>query len=351
MTQQTTPAPTTSEHSVGHQLPPPAQMMQLVTGYWVSQAVGVTARLGVADALADGPRSSEELAAAVGADASALYRVLRMLSSIGVFAEVSPGRFGLTPLGETLRSGVPGSMRDFAVAETAYGHWQPWGRMIDSVRTGRSSARETLGIELWEWYSQNPDEAEYFSGAMGNLSEIASSEAVRVYDFSKARRIVDVGGAHGVLLSAALKSNPSARGVLFDLPHVIATARDAVEASGVADRVELVGGDFLREVPAGDLHLVKQILHDWDDEHVVRILANCQKALPAGAPLLIVEMLIPEDNSPSPAQPMDLNMLVMLNGRERTTKEYANLLETTGFRLERVIPTHTPFYVIEAVRV
>jgi hypothetical protein len=131
---------------------------------------------------------------------------------------------------------------------------------------------------------------------------------------------------------------------------VIATAGEAVEANGIADRVELVGGDFLREVPRGDLHLLKQIIHDWDDEHVTRILANCQKALPSGAPLLIVEMLIPEDNSPSPAQPMDLNMLVMLNGRERTTKEYANLLERTGFRLERVIPTHTPFYVIEAIR-
>jgi O-methyltransferase/methyltransferase family protein len=350
MAQLTTIEPTIPAQLTAHQLPPPAVMMQLVTGYWISQAVGVTARLGVADELANGARSSAELAAAVGADASALYRVLRTLSSIGVFAEVSPGRFGLTPLGETLRSGVPGSMRDFAVAETAYGHWQPWGRMIDSVRTGRSSARETLGIELWEWYSQNPDEAEYFSAAMGNLSEVASSEVVRVYDFSKASKIVDVGGAHGVLLAAALKSNPSAGGVLFDLPHVIATARDGVRANGIADRVELVGGDFLREVPAGDLHLLKQILHDWDDEHAVQILANCQKTLPPGAPLLLVEMLIPEDNSPSPAQPMDLNMLVMLSGRERTTKEYADLLDATGFRLEQVIPTHTPFYVIEAIR-
>jgi len=350
MAQRTTLEPTTPGQSSAHQLPPPAVMMQLVTGYWVSQAVGVTARLGVADQLADGPRSSEELAAAVGANPSALYRVVRMLSSIGVFAEVAPGRFGLTPLGETLRSEVPGSMRDFAIAETAYGHWQPWGRMIDSVRTGQRSTRETLGIELWEWYSQNPDEAEYFSAAMGNLSQIASSEVVRVYDCSKAEKIVDVGGAHGVLLSAILKSNPRASGILFDLPHVIATASDVVATTGVGDRVELVGGDFLREVPAGDLHLLKQIIHDWDDEHAARILANCQKALPSGAPLLIVEMLIPEDNSPSPAQPMDLNMLVMLSGRERTTKEYADLLEATGFRLEKVIPTHTPFYVIEAIR-
>lgn len=350
MAQLTASEPTTPEQPTTHQLPPPAVMMQLVTGYWISQAVGVTARLGVADELVDGPRSSAELAVAVGADPAALYRVLRTLSSIGVFAEVSPGHFGLTPLGETLRSGVPGSMRDFAVAETAYGHWQPWGRMIDSVRTGRSTSRETLGIELWEWYSQNPNEAEYFSAAMGNLSEIASSEVVRVYDFSKARKIVDVGGAHGVLLSAILKSNPGARGVLFDLPHVIATAREAVEANGLADRVDLVGGDFLREVPRGDLHLLKQIIHDWDDEHAVRILASCQKSLPPGAPLLLVEMLIPEDNSPSPAQPMDLNMLVMLSGRERTTQEYSDLLEATGFHLERVIPTHTPFYVIEAIR-
>jgi hypothetical protein len=345
------PISQTTTQPTAHALPPPAVMMQLVTGYWVSQAIGVTAQLGIADALAAGPKTSNALAAAVGADPSALSRVLRMLASIGVFAQVSPGRFGLTPLGETLRSDAPGSLRDFAIAETAFGHWQPWGRLIDSVRTGQRATRETLGREIWDWYAQHPDEAAYFNAAMGNVSAIAASEVIRVYDFSKARTVVDVGGAHGVLLAAVLKSNPRARGILFDLPHVIATAQGAIEAEGLANRCELVSGDFFQEVPTGgDLHLLKSVIHDWDDERATRLLAHCHQALAPRSPLLIVEMLIPDDNAPSPAQPMDLNMLVMLPGRERTTQEYAHLLQTTGFRLERVIPTHSPFVVIEAIR-
>jgi len=211
-------------------------MLRMITGYWVSQAVGVAARLGVADQLTSGPRSSADLARAVGAQPQALHRVLRMLASIGVFSQPDPGVFALTPLGETLRSDTPGSLRFFAIAETAFGHWAPWGRLLDSVKTGAPMARETLGGELWEWYGQNAEEAEFFSAAMGNLSALAASELMRVYDCTTARTIADVGGAHGVLLAAALRANPNARGILFDLPHVIATAADSLEGQGVADR-------------------------------------------------------------------------------------------------------------------
>jgi SAM-dependent methyltransferase len=331
---------------------PPSAMMGLITGYWVSQAVGVVALLGVADELVGGQRGSDEIARAVGADREALYRVLRLLASLGVFAEDPPGSFALTPLGETLRSDAPGSVRNFAITETAPGHWLPWGRLNDSVRSGQPMARQALGMELFEWYAQNPEEAAYFNAAMGNLSALAAGELVRVYDFSAVRTVADVGGAHGVLLTAVLRANPAARGILFDLPHVIETAGSAIAAAGLSDRCELVSGDFFEAVPEGaDLHLLKQIVHDWNDERAAQLLQNCHRALAPAGKLLLVEMLIPADNRPTPAQAMDLNMLVLLGGQERTEEQFELLFNAAGFRLERVIPTHSPFSVIEATRV
>lgn len=332
-------------------VPPSAAMMGLITGYWVSQAIGVVAQLGVADQISAGPRASDELASAVGAETQALYRVLRLLASLGVFEEVAPRTFGLTALGETLRSDAPDSVRNFAITETAPGHWLPWGRLDESVRTGQAMTYQTLGMGLFDWYAQNPDEASYFNAAMGNLSALAAGELVRVYDFSSVRTVADVGGAHGVLLAAILGANPTACGILFDLPHVIATAGDAMTAQGLSERCELVSGDFFEAVTEGaDLHLLKQIIHDWDDEQATRLLRNCHRALAPNGKLLLVEMVIPPDNQPSPAQAMDLNMLVVAGGRERTEDEYRGLLQGAGFRLERVIPTHSPFSVIEATR-
>lgn len=333
------------------EVPPPAAMMGLVTGYWISQAVGAVARLGVADRLVEAPRDSDDIARDVGADPQALYRVLRLLASVGVFAEVGPRRFGLTPLGETLRSDVPGSVRDFAITETAPGHWLPWGRFAESVQSGRPMAREALGMELFDWFAQNPEEASVFSAAMGNLSALAAGELVRVYDFSRTRTVADVGGAHGVMLAAILRANPTARGILFDMPHVIATANDAIEAQNLSSRVDLRSGDFFDVVPQGaDVHLLKQILHDWDDERATRLLRNCHRALAPDGKLLIIEMVVPLDGMPSPAKAMDLNMLVLLGGRERTEHEFRELLVAAGFRLDRVIQTHSPFSVIEATR-
>jgi len=340
------------ESESGHTVPPPAAMMSLITGYWVSQAIGVVARLGVADQLGEHPRGSDELGRAVGADPHALYRVLRLLASLGVFAEVMPGSFALTPLGETLRSDSPNSVRNFAITETAPGHWLPWGRLYDSVRTGQATARQALGMELFEWYAQNAEEAGYFNAAMSNLSSLAASELVRVYDFSSVRTVADVGGGHGILLMAVLRANPTARGILFDLPHVIATAGSAIAAAGLQDRCQLVSGDFFETVPEGaDLHLLKQIVHDWNDERATRLLQNCHRALAPEGKLLLVEMVIPADNRPSPAQAMDLNMLVILGGQERTKEQFGRLLQAAEFRLDRIIPTHSPFNVIEATRI
>lgn len=329
----------------------PEVMLQLISGYWVSQALGVVARLGVPDQLATGPRSVTELAQAVGAQPAALERVLRLLASIGVLAEPQAGCYALTPLGATLRADVPGSVRDFAIAETAPGHWLPWGRLLESVRQGEPQPRAALGMELWDWYGQHPEEATSFSRAMGNLSALAAQELLRVYDFSAAHTLVDVGGAYGELLTTVLEAHPALHGVLLDLPHVVAQAETAIAARGVRQRCRLVGGDFFAEVPAGgDVQLLKQVLHDWDDEHAVQLLQQCERALAPGGTLLAVEMVLPADNRPSAVQAMDLNMLVMLGGRERTADEYAALFSAAGFELKSVTPTHSPFCVLEAVR-
>jgi hypothetical protein len=326
-------------------------MLQIITGYWISQAVGSAARLGVSDQLADGPRKSSEVATAVGADPVNLFRLMRMLASIGVFTMDTEERFALTPLGDTLRSGVPGSLRDFAVAETSPGHWLPWGRMYEAIKTGKPMCNPALGMELFDWYSQNPEEGEYFNGAMGNLSAAVSGEVTRIYDFANVQKVVDVGGSHGILLGAILKANPRVRGILFDLPHVTATARESLDTQGIGERCEVVTGNFFESVPPGaDLHVLKQIIHDWSDSECTTILKSCHQALNPNGKLLLVEMVIPPDNSPSMAQAMDLNMLVLLTGRERTESEYRTLLAAGGFKLERVIPTHSPFSVIEALR-
>ena len=332
--------------------PNPTQvMMQLITGYWMSQAVGVAAHLGIADAVASGSRTSNELGKAVGADPSSVYRLMRLLASIGVFEQQSDDCFALNPLGETLLSVGAGSVRNFAITETAPGHWLPWGRLVDSVRTGQPMARETLGMELFDWYAQNPDEAGFFTAAMGNLSALAAGELVRVYDFSTAQKVIDVGGAHGILLEAVLLANPAAQGILYELPHVIATAGENLDPR-VGARCELVSGDFFKSVPTGgDVHLLKQIIHDWDKVRAARVLANCHDALAPAGKLLLIEMVVPADNRPDFAQAMDLNMLAILGGRERTEAEYRALLEASGFKLERVIATHSPFSVIEALRV
>jgi SAM-dependent methyltransferase len=213
-------------------------------------------------------------------------------------------------------------------------------------------ARQTLGMELFDWYAQNPGEAEYFNAAMGNLSTLVASELVRVYDFSSVHTVADIGGAHGVLLTAVLRANPAAQGVLFDLPHVIATAGDTIAAAGVQDRCQLVSGDFFEAVPKGaDLHLLKQIVHDWNDEQATRLLQNCHRALAPAGKLLLVEMVIPSDNLPSPAQAMDLNMLVILGGQERTKEQFERLFQVAGFKLDRIIPTRSPFNVVEASRI
>lgn len=325
-------------------------MFQMITAFWTSQAIGVVARLGVADELARGPRPVDELARAVDASPDALHRVLRMLAMVGVFSETAPRTFALTALGETLRSDVPASMRPMAAFQTMPGHWLPWGRLFDAVRTGESVARIALGEEIYAWYAEHPEEAVFFNAGMSSLSTVAAAELLRVYPFRDGSTIADVGGGHGRLLAAVLRSLPKARGTLLDVREVIETARSEIERAGIADRCNLVAGDFFESVPEGaDVHLLKHVVHNWEDEPAVRLLRNCARALTPGGKVVIVEFVLPRDNRPSGAQPMDLNMLVF-GGRERSEDDYERILSEAGLRLERVIPTHGPFSVIEAGR-
>lgn len=329
--------------------PPPQALLQIMMGAWVSQAIGTLARLRLADRLAGGPRSAAAVAEESKLDPDAVHRLLRAAAMVGVTIETAPRTYALTPVGELLRSDVPGSMRALLDAETAPGHWLPWGRLDECIQRGGSVAAETLGMDVWSYYAKNASEGLAFSEGMTGLSMMALGAIGAVWQPPEARRVVDVGGAHGAFLASVLKQRQGARGVLFDLPHVVDGATPALRAAGVSERVELVSGDFLKEVPSGgDLYLLKHIVHDWDDATVRVILGHVRRGIAADGTLVVVEMLLPEDGSPSPAVLLDLNMLVMLPGRERTATEMRALLASAGFEVTRVVPTPSPFSLIEA---
>lgn len=330
--------------------PPHAVVLQMLTGMWVAQIVSAFAQLGIADHIESGNSSARELAAACGADSGALVRLLRAAATLGLVSETAE-RFSLTPVGATLSASAPRSVRDFVIAETAPGHWLPWGRLADAVRAGGSMARQTLGRDPWEYYAANPEEGRCFARAMSNLSAIAADDVARVYDAGDARVIVDVGGSEGVLLRGLLARAGKARGIVFDRADVIEGARAAVASSGMQDRIDLVSGDFFGEVPGGgDIYLLKSILHDWPDDKCEEIVRSVHRAAPPRSRLVVVEMLLPDTPQPSPVTLMDMNMLVMLGGRERTAAEYTALLARCGYAVERVIPTAGMFSVIDAVR-
>lgn len=326
-------------------------MMQMWLDMCRTLAVAAAARLGIADVLAtSSPQEGAALARAVGADTTALTRLLRTLVSLGILAQPHPHTYALTSLGAVLRSDHPDSMRDLLIAVTDMPHVQAWGKLHESVSSGQPSVPALFGMPIFAYYAAHPDERASFSRAMGNLSGLAAQGTVHHYDFSHARHIVDVGGAHGDLLLHILHANPHVRGTVFDLPQVADAARQAITAQGYAGRCEALGGDFFEAVPpGGDVYVLKLILHDWPDTEVGRILHNCRAVMPPHGTLLVIEMVIPDDNHLSPAHLSDLNMLVMTGGQERTAQEYGALLAQAGFRLTRLIPTGSPYDVLEAV--
>jgi len=330
----------------------PATRLRNLLNYNTTQMVYVAAKLGIADLLAAGPKSTDELAAAVGAHPRSLYRVLRALTHVGVFAEDNARCFRLTPMAELLRADASGSLRAFALSYGEDWWWGPWGRLLDVVRTGKTGFDAALGQGFFEYLDRNPAAATIFNANMTSMTERELPEVVTTYDFAGPGVLVDVGGGHGAILSAILQAGGRAEAVLFDRSAVIEGARAQIAAAGLADRCKLVAGDFFESVPSGgDTYTLKDVIHDWDDARAVSILRNCRRAMEPSAKLLLIERVLPADGEPAIGKMVDVTMMVLTGGMERTEAEYRALLNEAGFDLRRVVFTHSSASVLEAVPV
>ena len=330
---------------------PTEVLLQMIVSTWVSRAIYVAAQLGIADLLKDGSHSSDELAKATDVDARSLYRVLRALASVGVFAESEPGYFELTPLAECLRSDRNDSLRAYAIKSGQVWDWEPWGYVLESVKTGLPVFKNLFGMEIFEYLAHNPSAAKVYDEAISSFSGKYPDAITSAYDFSSILKLVEVAGGRGSLFAAILKANPTMEGILFDVPHVIERTRHLIEAEGLKERCELVGGDFFESVPnGGNAYLLKNIIHNWDDERAVVILKNCHRAMQGNGKLLIVEMVIPSSNEPFFGKLLDLQVMINYQGGcERTKAEYQTLFETAGFKLTKILPTASPLSIIEGV--
>jgi len=328
----------------------PATRLRNLLNYNTTQMVYVAAKLGIADRLADGPLRAAELAHVVGAHPRALYRLLRALTHVGVFAEDAEHRFCLTPMAELLRADAPGSLRAFALSYGESWWWSPWGRLLDTVRTGTTAFDQVMGQGFFEYLQQHPDAAAIFNANMTSMTERDVPEVVTTYDFSGKGLLVDVGGGHGALVSAILQAGAREEAILFDRPEVARGAPARLAAAGVADRCRVVEGSFFESVPeGGDTYTLKDIIHDWDDARAVAILRNCKRAMARDARLLLIERVLPADGEAAVGKMVDITMMVLTGGMERTEDEYRALLEQAGFTLRRVVFTHSAASVLEAV--
>jgi len=327
---------------------PATTIRRMVDGYQVSQAIHVAATLGIADLLAEASRTSNELAAATGTDPSTLYRLLRALASVKVLHEMDGRRFELAPLGQPLRSDVLDSIAGWAAFIGRPYRWQAWSGLLHSVRTGENAFQHIHGTDVWTYRSARPDESAVFDRAMTSVTRRFNAALLAAYEFGHFRTIVDVGGGNGALLAAVLAAHPHVQGVLFDQPHVVSGAASLLERAGVANRCRSVGGNFFESVPEGaDAYVLRAVIHDWDNDASILILTSVKHALTKDGRVLIVERLIAPPNQGHDTKFADLNMLVGTGGRERTREEFAELLELSGLRLQRVVDAGS-FSIVEA---
>ncbi|MDM8555629.1 methyltransferase [Desulfococcaceae bacterium HSG7] len=328
--------------------PPQAQLMQFIIGKWISKPVYAAAELGIADMLAEGPKSIDELALESRSHAPSLYRMMRALASVGIFSETEGKRFELTPMAECLKTGA---MRSIALLFESDWSDKAWGCFTDSVKTGNTAFETAHGTPVSDWLEKNPHAAQVFNEANAIKAAGSHRAIIDVYDFAGIDKLTDVGGGTGALTVEILIANPLMCGVVADIPFVIEEARKIIRSRGLENRCETAECDFFKEIPAGsDAYLMSNILHDWPDERCVTILKNCRMAMKPESKLLIVEMIVPPGNRPSIAKLLDLEMLITTGGKERTLAEFKILLESSGFKLSRIIDTQESICVIEGVR-
>ena len=331
--------------------PTPQDVMnRMITGYWSTQIIYVAAKLGLADLLEHGPRSADELANATKTHASSLYRLLRALASMGIFADNGRREFELTPLARCLLTNTPGSQRALAIM-SGEEHYKAWGELLYSIETGKIAFDKLYGMPVFDFLSKNVEQAKTFDAAMVGVHGRETAAMTDAYDFSQFGTLADIGGGNGSLLMSVLKKHPTLKGILYDLPGVTERAKSALGEAGLADRCQVVGGSFFESIPSGaDAYLMRHIIHDWDDDKSMTILRNVHKAMKENGRLLLIEGVISDDNSPSFGKLLDLTMLTIPGGKERTADEFRELFKASGFELTRIIPTAAEVSVIEAIK-
>ncbi|MEN3352117.1 MAG: hypothetical protein V7640_275 [Betaproteobacteria bacterium] len=333
--------------------PPPAhvQVIQMATGYVFSRAIYAAARLGIADLLAEGPKSAEALASSTGAHAPSLYRLMRTLASMGYFNETEDHRFALAELGAALKTDAPGAARSSVLALAGSWIWKAWDEFLYSVQTGETAFDKVFGVSLFGYLAQHPEEAKLFGEAMIGFHGAEPPAVAEAYDFTGIETLVDIGGGTGNLLGTVLRRHTHLKGTVYDLAHVVPEALRNFRTWGIADRASAEPGSFFESVPAGaDAYLLSHVIHDWDEEKCLAILRNCRAAMRDSARLLIVEYVLPDGNAPHVGKMLDLVMLTVPGGMERSEKQYRELLAKAGMHVTRILPTASQVSVIEAVR-
>jgi hypothetical protein len=339
-----------SNLAIAENVPPPMAVLQMATGYWISRAIYVAARLGIADLLKDGPMTCLELAEATAAHPDSLRRLMRALASLGVFATDDQYTFGLTPIGTSLQSTGLGSMRSMVIT-LGEEHYYAWGELLHGICSGDPAFNHVYGTDLFSYLERTPAARITFNEAMADATSLISIAVLGSYDFSRFSKIVEVGGGYGSLIKAILMANPTVRGVLFDRPQIVQGAGASFSCPELDGRCQAIGGNFFDSVPeGGDAYILKNVIHDWDDNHSVAILRNCRRAMVEKGKVLLVEMVMPQTGGASFQSLMDLNMLVISKGRERTESEYGQLLDAAGLKITKIVPTLSPYSLIEAVR-
>ncbi len=325
-------------------------LKQIFDGSWMTQAVSVAAELGIADMLANGSCSAEDLANQTNTHCDALYRIMRALASVGIFAQESDGRFSLTPAANLLRSDVPRSQRSFAIMMGAEFHGA-WGELLHTVQTGQPGWQKKFGTPAFQYMVEHPERHSIYDSAMGGYGQAEGEAMLNAFDFSEFRTVMDVGGGSGMLLTAILNRYPDLKGILFDLPPVVDRARSAISDAGLSSRCRMEGGNFLSAIPGGaDAYIMQHIIHDWEDDDAITILRHCREAMSFKGRILLVETVIPNGNEPCFGKWLDL-MMLLVGGRERTEEEYGRLFSAAGLTLHRVIPTAMEVSIIEGLPV